>query len=152
MSRFIVALFFAFALVLGYSTSTSAQNLNCTNFQFQEDAQEVYDADPSDPNGLDGPIGPTSSGAPGVACENLPSRGGGGGIAAPAAAAPAAEASVADTSGGGGGGNAASAGAVASVPSTGTGPAGIDMNGPALVLLTLAGAFGLAALRARKAA
>ncbi len=61
-----------------FAPAAMAQDLNCTPgqpFQFQEDAQAVYDADPSDPNGLDGPIGEASSGIPGVACESLPSRG-----------------------------------------------------------------------------
>lgn len=48
---------------------------NCDDFQFQEDAQAVYDADPSDPHGLDGPVGPTTDGVPGKACEDRPSRG-----------------------------------------------------------------------------
>ena len=49
---------------------------NCDDFDYQEDAQEVYDADPSDPDGLDGPPGDASTGVPGVACEELPSKGG----------------------------------------------------------------------------
>lgn len=51
---------------------------NCEDFDFQEDAQAVFDEDPSDPNGLDGPVGPAFDGEEGVACEDLPSRGGGG--------------------------------------------------------------------------
>jgi hypothetical protein len=47
---------------------------DCPDFRYQEDAQRVYDRDPSDPYGLDGPIGSTSSGVPGVACEDLPHR------------------------------------------------------------------------------
>jgi hypothetical protein len=47
---------------------------NCDDFQYQEDAQKVYDRHPGDPYGLDGPIGPASSGIPGVACEDLPHR------------------------------------------------------------------------------
>jgi hypothetical protein len=43
-------------------------DLNCADFEFQEDAQAVYDQDPSDPNGLDGDND-------GIACEELPSRG-----------------------------------------------------------------------------
>ena len=35
----------------------------------QEQAQYIYDQNPSDPYGLDGPIGEESSGEPGVACE-----------------------------------------------------------------------------------
>jgi uncharacterized protein HemX len=57
------------------SASASAENLNCSDFEFQEDAQEVYDEDTSDPNGLDGPIGEGFTGEEGVACEELPSRG-----------------------------------------------------------------------------
>jgi len=47
---------------------------DCPDFRYQEDAQKVYDRGPSDPYGLDGPIGPASSGIPGVACEDLPHR------------------------------------------------------------------------------
>jgi len=49
----------------------------CEDFPFQEDAQAVYDADPSDPHGLDGPVGPDNDtkGIPGRACEKRPSRG-----------------------------------------------------------------------------
>jgi hypothetical protein len=47
-----------------------AQNVyNCPDFQFQEDAQAVFDATPGDPNKLD------QGGIPGVACESLPHRG-----------------------------------------------------------------------------
>lgn len=50
---------------------------NCDDFPFQEDAQAVYDADPNDPHGLDGPVGPDNdtTGIPGRACEKRPSRG-----------------------------------------------------------------------------
>ena len=48
---------------------------DCGDFTYQEDAQAVFDQDPNDPSGLDGPRGPTPDGEPGVACENLPSRG-----------------------------------------------------------------------------
>jgi hypothetical protein len=48
-----------------------ADTLNCTDFEFQEDAQAVFDADPSDPHRLD------QGGEPGIACEELPHRGGG---------------------------------------------------------------------------
>ncbi len=54
-----------------------AQELNCADFDFQEEAQAVYNQDPSDPEGLDGPPGNASAGTPGVACESLPRRGGG---------------------------------------------------------------------------
>ncbi len=55
--------------------SSSEQDLyDCGDFQYQEDAQSVYDRDTSDPYGLDGPQGEASTGTPGVACEELPSR------------------------------------------------------------------------------
>jgi hypothetical protein len=41
---------------------------NCSDFKYQEDAQAVYDQDPSDPNGLDG------KDKDGIACEALPHR------------------------------------------------------------------------------
>ncbi|MTD52866.1 excalibur calcium-binding domain-containing protein [Amycolatopsis pithecellobii] len=40
---------------------------NCSDFQYQEDAQAVLDADHSDPNGLD-------RDKDGIACETLPHR------------------------------------------------------------------------------
>lgn len=48
---------------------------DCADFATQEEAQAVYDQDPSDPSGLDGPQGEASDGTPGVACESLPSGG-----------------------------------------------------------------------------
>ena len=53
----------------------SGQDLyDCGDFEYQEDAQAVYDQDTSDPYGLDGPQGEASTGTPGVACEELPNR------------------------------------------------------------------------------
>jgi hypothetical protein len=46
----------------------AADGLDCSDFDVQEEAQAILDADPSDPHRLDG-------GADGVACEALPSRG-----------------------------------------------------------------------------
>ena len=55
-----------FAAVLSIGTgSASAADLNCSNFATQEEAQTVYNADPSDPNGLD-------RDKDGIACETLP--------------------------------------------------------------------------------
>jgi hypothetical protein len=51
---------------------------DCEDFTYQEEAQVVYDQDPSDPYGLDGQIGEAFEGIQGVACEELPSRGGAG--------------------------------------------------------------------------
>lgn len=44
-------------------------DLNCPDFQTQEDAQAEYDSNPGDPHGLD-------RDSDGVACETLPSAGG----------------------------------------------------------------------------
>lgn len=62
---------------LGQSRGPSGADgtFNCPDFDFQEDAQAVYDQDTSDPNGLDGAIGTGFTGQQGVACEELPSRG-----------------------------------------------------------------------------
>src|SRR5215211_1295735 len=60
-----------FACVSVYADKAAAQDtLNCTDFTYQEDAQAVFDRDPSDPHNLD-------ANNDGVACENLPSRGNG---------------------------------------------------------------------------
>ena len=45
---------------------------NCSDFATQQDAQNHLRADPSDPDGLDGPPGTATSGLPGVACEDNP--------------------------------------------------------------------------------
>ena len=47
-----------------------AQDLDCRNFVFQEDAQAVFNQDPTDPNRLDEDQGPDD----GIACEALPHR------------------------------------------------------------------------------
>ncbi|MGW3095184.1 excalibur calcium-binding domain-containing protein [Streptomyces sp. NPDC001102] len=54
-------------------------NFNCSDFVFQEDAQAVFNSDPSDPNRLD-------ADNDGIACEDLPHR--------PAATATAAATAV----------------------------------------------------------
>lgn len=66
--------------------------VTCPDFEFQEDAQAVFDADRSDPHGLDGPEGPDNDtrGTPNVACESLPRRGNGGTAPPPELAAPLA--------------------------------------------------------------
>lgn len=69
-----VGTLFAVALLLGVTGAAQAEEYNCTDFQYQEDAQAVYDQDTSDPNGLDGPIGEAFTGEQGIACEDLPSR------------------------------------------------------------------------------
>jgi hypothetical protein len=50
----------------------SADGLDCSDFDVQEEAQTILDADPSDPHRLDGG---TNGPADGVACESLPTRG-----------------------------------------------------------------------------
>jgi hypothetical protein len=45
---------------------------DCSNFDTQAQAQEVYEQDTSDPYGLDGPPGTGYTGDQGVACEDLP--------------------------------------------------------------------------------
>jgi hypothetical protein len=52
-------------------SASGQQDLDCDDFATQEEAQAVFDQDPSDPNGLDG------NDNDGIACENLPSGGGG---------------------------------------------------------------------------
>ncbi len=54
-------------LLARFGSPTAAQDLDCSDFASHEEAQAVYDADPSDPNDLDGdsdgiPCGNTSSG------------------------------------------------------------------------------------------
>ena len=58
-----------------YSPTLLAQQdlYDClTDFQYQEEAQAVYNQDTSDPYGLDGPPGEGYAGIQGVACEELP--------------------------------------------------------------------------------
>jgi hypothetical protein len=45
---------------------------DCASFGSQAAAQAELRRDPSDPSGLDGPIGTASEGTPGVACETYP--------------------------------------------------------------------------------
>jgi hypothetical protein len=75
-----VAVLAAGSLSLGFaSVGGAGGDLDCPDFQFQEDAQDVLNQDPSDPNGLDANAGPADgndqAGGDGIACESLPSRG-----------------------------------------------------------------------------
>ncbi|GAA5109543.1 excalibur calcium-binding domain-containing protein [Haloechinothrix salitolerans] len=75
MSKFGAALA-AVALAAGTSLTLTApalaqQDYNCSDFETQEEAQEEYEKDKSDPHGLDGD-------GDGVACESLPSGEGSG--------------------------------------------------------------------------
>jgi hypothetical protein len=82
---FKVAAVVAFVLVAGVVASmTYEQILNpsnpalaqdefdCASFNSQAEAQAELRRDPSDPSGLDGPIGTASDGTSGVACEVYP--------------------------------------------------------------------------------
>ncbi len=61
-------------LILAPTTALAQRDLyDCSDFDYQEEAQDVFDEDPSDPYGLDGPVGEEYRGIEGVACENLPS-------------------------------------------------------------------------------
>lgn len=63
---------FAIAAIVPLAAPAHArQDLDCRDFSFQEDAQAVFDADPSDPNRLDEDQGPDD----GIACEALSRRG-----------------------------------------------------------------------------
>ena len=62
--------------VLVAPTALAQEDLyDCADFQYQEDAQAVYDQDTSDPYGLDGLPGEAYAGTQGVPCEELPQRG-----------------------------------------------------------------------------
>ncbi|MEX0172513.1 excalibur calcium-binding protein [Streptomyces sp. LMG1-1-1.1] len=71
-SRSVVAgITLAIASLAPLSGVAHAQDLNCRDFRFQEDAQAKFNRDPSDPNRLDEDQGPDD----GIACEALPRRG-----------------------------------------------------------------------------
>lgn len=66
-------------MVLGAATAIAVaapaeaqEDLDCSDFATQGEAQAVYDADPTDPHGLD-------ADDDGIACESLPSGSGGDG-------------------------------------------------------------------------
>jgi hypothetical protein len=69
-------------LIPGASASKSSLDangdgqVNCNDFPTQAAAQAALDQDPSDPYGLDGAVGPSSSGDTGVACEAFFASGG----------------------------------------------------------------------------
>ena len=77
MRRFMLLAALSAALVLTLTPAVMAQTnqFNCGDFEFQEDAQEVFNQDTSDPNLLDEDDGVDD----GIACETLPSRGTGTG-------------------------------------------------------------------------
>ncbi|MFF8033104.1 excalibur calcium-binding protein [Streptomyces sp. NPDC016626] len=61
----------ALAAVVPLADTAHAQDLDCGDFTYQEDAQNFFDTDRSDPHRLDEDPGPDD----GVACEALPRRG-----------------------------------------------------------------------------
>jgi hypothetical protein len=66
---YLAALCMAATLVSAPAALAQTGDLDCTpgGFAYQEEAQAVLEADPSDPNGLD-------DNGDGIACENLPDR------------------------------------------------------------------------------
>lgn len=72
LARVVIVLVAGFVAALVFTPAVSAQNrYNCPDFSYQEDAQVVYNQNPADPNRLD-------RDKDGIACEQLPRRGGGG--------------------------------------------------------------------------
>ena len=70
MRRIASVMFFSLlVLAFGASAGLAQEDLNCDDFATQDEAQAEYDADPSDPHGLDG------NDNDGIACEHLPSSG-----------------------------------------------------------------------------
>jgi hypothetical protein len=80
-----VAAVVAFVLVAGVVAALNYQQIlnpnkpafaqdefDCASFDSQAEAQAELRRDPSDPSGLDGPIGTASDGTSGVACEVYP--------------------------------------------------------------------------------
>ncbi|MGC4974736.1 excalibur calcium-binding protein [Streptomyces sp. DT199] len=82
---------FAIAAIVPLADPAHArQDLDCRDFAFQEDAQAVFDADPSDPNRLDEDQGRDD----GVACEALAHRGIIDPTTSPTSSSPSASPSV----------------------------------------------------------
>ncbi|GGP45982.1 excalibur calcium-binding protein [Streptomyces calvus] len=61
----------AFTAIAPLAGTAHAQDLDCSDFTYQEDAQNFFNTDRSDPHRLDEDSGPDD----GVACEALPRRG-----------------------------------------------------------------------------
>lgn len=61
----------ALAAIVPLADPAHAQDLDCSDFTYQEDAQAFFDTDRSDPHRLDEEPGPDDE----VACEALPRRG-----------------------------------------------------------------------------
>lgn len=71
MRRIMLSIALCAVVVLMLSSVASAQqeDLDCSDFGSQAEAQAALRENPSDPYGLDGPTGPVGTGEPGVACE-----------------------------------------------------------------------------------
>jgi hypothetical protein len=68
----VIGTLFTIAAIVPLADPAHAQtDRDCRDFAFQEDAQAVFDADPSDPNRLDEDQGPDD----GIVCEALPRLG-----------------------------------------------------------------------------
>ncbi|MFJ9861744.1 excalibur calcium-binding protein [Streptomyces albogriseolus] len=61
----------ALAAIVPMADIAHAQDLDCSDFTYQEDAQTFFEMDRSDPHRLDEDAGPDD----GIACEALPRRG-----------------------------------------------------------------------------
>jgi hypothetical protein len=66
VNRALASLVLALFALVSVTGLARAQEENCSAYETQEEAQAVFDADPSDPNGLD-------ADGNGIACEDLPS-------------------------------------------------------------------------------
>jgi hypothetical protein len=71
----LAALVMVLAVLVAPAALAQEDLYDCADFQYQEDAQAVYDQDTSDPYGLDGLPGEAYAGIQGVPCEELPQRG-----------------------------------------------------------------------------
>ena len=72
---YLAALVMVLAVLVAPTALAQEDLYDCADFQYQEDAQAVYDQDTSDPYGLDGLPGEAYAGIQGVPCEELPQRG-----------------------------------------------------------------------------
>lgn len=67
----VIGTLIALAAIVPMADIAHAQDLDCADFTYQEDAQTFFDMDRSDPHRLDEDPGPDD----GIACERLPRRG-----------------------------------------------------------------------------
>lgn len=155
MTRVLVSAFvFALLIFGGLAGSAAAQDtLNCDDFPNRDAAQAELNANPDDPNGLDGRPGPGNG--DGQACENHnygSGSGSGGGNAGsddtatddtPAEEPVAGEVVPEDTASDDTG-DAAAADDTEELPDTGTGPVTASSSSAALMMLVGAALFAVA--------